>query len=85
MRVISILYFSRRSIFTIDLPTVFRILFDAFPDSELRFVEMNEEYKALCSDVSELGMVAINKRLMVFEGDNRREDLEYSIIHLGQK
>ena len=85
MKVITVLYFNKRSLFTIDLPVLFKILFDAFSDVEMKFVEMNEECKLLCSEHHELGMVAIKKRLIIFEGDNRRADLEDLVIRLGMK
>lgn len=85
MKVVTVLYFDKRSIFTIDLPVLFKTLLDAFPDSEIRFVEMNEEHKLLCSGHHEFGMVAIKKRLIIFEENNRREDLENMVIQLGMK
>jgi len=85
MKVITVMYFDRRLIFTIDLPVLFKTLFDAFPDFEMRFAEMNEEYKSLCSELQQLGIVAIKKRVIIFEGSNRREDLEDLVIQLGMK
>lgn len=85
MTVVTVLYFDRRSIFTVDLPVLFKILFDTFPDSEMRFVEMNEEYKSICSERQQLDMLAIKKRLIILEETNRREDLEDLVIQLGMK
>jgi hypothetical protein len=85
MKVVTVLYFDKKSIFTVDLPVLFKTLFDAFPDSEMKFIEMNEEYKSLSSEHHEFGMVAIKKRLIIFEENNRREDLEDLVIRLGMK
>jgi hypothetical protein len=85
MKVIKVLYFDKKSIFTIDFSALFKILFDAFPYSEVRFIEMNEECKTLCSEYCEFDIIAIKKRVMIFEEDDRREDLEDLIIQLGMK
>jgi hypothetical protein len=56
-----------------------------FPDSEIRVIEMNEEYKTLSSEHLDHGIVAIKNRLIIFEDNNRREDLEELVIYLGMK
>ena len=85
MSTVKILYFDKKSIFTIDFSFLFKILLDSFPGSELRFIEMDEEYKLLCAEEHQFDMIFIKTRFMIFEDNNRREDLEDLVIQLGIK
>lgn len=85
MKTIKILYFDKKSIFTIDLVFLFKTLLDIFPNSDINLVEMNEEFKFLCSEQHAFGITSIKKRLMIFEDNIRREDLENLVIQRGTK
>lgn len=81
---IHVLYFNKHIIHTIDFHTVFKIIFSYFPNCEIYFSEMNHQQKSLNS-TEEYGMMCIKKLFIIFDGKNRREDIEDKITLLSKK
>lgn len=85
MKTIHIKYISQKLLLTLDLPVLFEVLFKEFGNIVICFTQMNDGEKAASSWKEDLGFTLVHTRFLVFDGTERRKDLEDLAIHLGRK
>ena len=88
MNEISVKYFSGRSLETVDLGQLFRVLFDKFGECQIDFIPMTPQQRATASTEVD-GIELINERFWILiRADNgfvRQHELERVVVRLGKK